>query len=163
MKKYATETKWALIFCAAALAWMVFEKAMGWHGPKIEQHPYMTNIFGLVAIVIYVLALREKRQKLGGQMTWKQGFMSGLLISIIVALLSPLTQWITHSLVSPEYFPNMIAYSIDAGYYDSPEAAAEYFNLQSYMMQGGIGAIIMGIVTSAIVAIFIQRKPVQAA
>ncbi|WP_282782203.1 DUF4199 domain-containing protein [Phaeodactylibacter xiamenensis] len=159
MKKYATEIKWALIFCAAALVWMVFEKAMGWHGPKIEKHPYMTNIFGLVAIVIYVLALREKREKLGGQMTWKQGFMSGLIISIIVGLLSPVTQWITHALISPEYFSNAIAYSVEVGYHDSPEAAAEYFNLQSYMMQGGIGAIIMGVVTSAVVAIFLKRSP----
>lgn len=158
MKKYATEIKWALIFCAAALAWMVFEKAMGWHGPNIEQHPYMTNIFGLIAIVIYVFALREKRQKLGGQMTWKQGFMSGLIISIIVALLSPLTQWLTHAVISPEYFPNAIAYSVEVGYHDSPEAAAEYFNLQSYMMQSGIGAVIMGVVTSAIVAIFLRRN-----
>ena len=159
MKKYATEIKWALIFCAAALVWMVFEKAMGWHGPKIEQHPYMTNIFGLIAIVIYVLALREKRQKLGGRMTWKQGFMSGLIISIIVALLSPLTQWLTHAVISPEYFSNAIAYSVEVGYHDSPEAAAEYFNLQSYMMQGGIGAVIMGVVTSAVVAIFLKRSP----
>lgn len=159
MKKYATEIKWALIFCAAALAWMVFEKVMGWHGPKIKQHPYMTNIFGLIAIVIYVLALREKRQKLGGRMTWKQGFMSGLIISIIVALLSPLTQWLTHAVISPEYFSNAIAYSVEVGYHDSPEAAAEYFNLQSYMMQGGIGAIIMGVVTSAVVAIFLKRSP----
>jgi hypothetical protein len=158
MKKYATEIKWGLIFCAAALGWMVFEKAMGWHGPKIEQHPYMTNIFAVVAITVYVFALREKRQQLGGQMTWKQGFMSGLIISIVVALFSPLTQWITHALISPAYFPNAIAYSVDVGYYDSPEAAAEYFNLQSYMMQGGIGAIIMGVVTSAIVALFLRRN-----
>lgn len=158
MKKYATEIKWALIFCAAALAWMVFEKAMGWHGPKIEQHPYMTNIFGIVAIVVYVLALREKRQKLGGQMTWKQGFMSGLIISIIVALLSPLTQWVTHTLISPEYFTNAIAYSVEVDYHDSREAAAEYFNLQSYIMQSGIGAVIMGVVTSAVAAIFLKRS-----
>lgn len=159
MKKYATEIKWALTFCAAALAWMVFEKAMGWHGPKIEQHPYMTNLFATVAIVIYVLALREKRRQLGGQMTWKQGFMSGLIISVIIGLLSPLTQWITHTFISPEYFPNAIAYSVKVDYYDTPEAAAEYFNLQSYIMQSGIGAIIMGVVTAAIVAIFVRSKP----
>ncbi|NRA48243.1 MAG: DUF4199 domain-containing protein [Phaeodactylibacter sp.] len=154
MNKYATEIKWALIFCAAFLVWMFIEKTMGWHGPKIEQHPYMTNIFSVIAIAVYVFALRDKRKSMGGQMTWKQGFMSGLIISIIVGLFSPLTQWITHTLISPEYFSNAIAFSVDAGYYDSEEAAKAYFNLQSYMMQSGIGSIIMGIVTSAVVAFF---------
>lgn len=162
MKKYATEIKWALIFCAAALAWMAFEKAMGWHGPKIEQHPYMTNIFAVVAITIYVLALRDKRQQLGGQMSWKQGFMSGLIIAVIVALLSPLTQWVTHTLISPEYFPNAIDYAVEVEFLESREAAEAYFNLQNYMMQSGIGAIILGVVTSAVVAFFLRTKQLQA-
>ena len=50
MKKYMTEIKWGLIFVVAALVWMMFEKAMGWHGKNISSHAMMTNIFAIVAI-----------------------------------------------------------------------------------------------------------------
>ncbi len=38
-----------------------------------------------------------------------------------------------------------------------PDAEA-YFNLKSYMVQSLIGAAIMGIITSAVVALFTQTK-----
>ncbi len=52
----------------------------------------MTNFFAIIAIAVYVFALLDKRKRdFGGRMTWIQGFVSGVIISIIVALLSPLT------------------------------------------------------------------------
>lgn len=157
MQKYAHEIKWGLIFTAAALLWMVFEKAMGWHGEKIEQHPVMTNLFAIVAIAVFVFALREKRKKLGGVMSWKEGFISGLLISVVVAVLSPLSQWLTHAVISPEYFSNAIAYAVESGK-STQEEAGNFFNLRSYILQSAVGGLVMGALTSAIVALFVRRK-----
>jgi len=159
MKKYTTELKWGVIFSLATLLWMYFEKAMGWHGEKIDQHAAMTNFFAIIAIAIYVFALLDKRKRdFGGRMTWIQGFVSGVIISIVVALLSPLTQWITNTYISPEYFDNIIDYSIEAGYYDNEVDARAHFNLQAYILQSAVGAFIMGVVTSAIVAIFVRKN-----
>lgn len=157
MKKYSLEIKWALIFTAVALLWMVFEKAMGWHGEKIEQHPIYTNLFAILAIGLFVFALREKRKQLGGTMTWQQGFISGLIISVIIAILSPLSQWITHTFISPEYFPNVIRYAVENGKSTREEAEA-YFNLRSYILQSAIGGLVMGVITAAIVSLFVKRK-----
>lgn len=157
MQKYAHEIKWGLIFTAAALLWMVFEKAMGWHGEKIEQHPVMTNLFAIVAIAVFVFALLEKRKKLGGVMSWKEGFISGLLISVVVAVLSPLSQWLTHAVISPEYFSNAIAYAVESGK-STREEAGNFFNLRSYILQSAVGGLVMGALTSAIVALFVRRK-----
>ena len=75
MKKYTTEIKWGLIFTIVALLWMVFERLMGWHGGNIARHATLTNLFAIPAIIIYVLALLDKRNNdLGGIMTWGQGF-----------------------------------------------------------------------------------------
>lgn len=156
MKKYVIEIKWVLIFCVVVLVWMVFEKVMGWYGFKIEKYFYMINIFGLVVIVIYVLVFWEKWEKLGGQMIWKQGFMFGLIISIIVGLLSLVMQWIIYVLIFLEYFFNVIVYLVEVGYYDLFEVVVEYFNLQFYMMQGGIGVVIMGVVILVVVVIFLK-------
>ncbi|TXB63374.1 DUF4199 domain-containing protein [Phaeodactylibacter luteus] len=160
MKNYSTEIKWGLIFSLVAMGWMYFEKAMGWHGPNIEQHPTYTNLFAVLAIAVFVFALRDKKHRdYGGHMTWRQGFFSGALISLVVAVLSPLAQWLTHTVISPEYFPNVIAYSVAQGYYETEAAAAAFFNLQSYMLQGAIGGMVMGLLTSAIVPLFLRSRP----
>ncbi len=143
---------------AVTLAWMLIEKLTGLHGVHIDKHAIYTNIFAIPAIAVYVFALLEKRKKdLGGVMTWKQGFISGLIITIIVGILSPLGQVIIHNVISPEYFPNMIEFVVSEGHMEQSEAE-EYFNLSSYIMQSVIGALIMGLLTSAIVALFVKKR-----
>lgn len=159
MGKNRIEIKWALIFVAMSLLWMVLEKLAGLHSTHIDKHMYLTNLFAIPAIVVYVLALMDKKKKdYNGRMSYKQGFISGLIITLIVALFSPLTQWIVSTIITPEYFPNVIAYSVETGYHSSLEEAEAYFNLKNYMVQSVIGAIVMGVVTSAIVAIFVRTK-----
>jgi hypothetical protein len=106
-----------------------------------------------------VLALREKKKKFyGGEITYGQGMICGIIISVIIALLTPLTQWITSYVITPEYFPNVIKRSVELGYYPTTEAAAANFNYRNYAIQGTIGALVMGIVTTAIAMIFIRNK-----
>ncbi|WP_234571950.1 DUF4199 domain-containing protein [Rhodohalobacter sp. 614A] len=158
MKKYTTEIKWGLIFTIVALLWMIFERLMGWHGENIDQHATMTNLFAIPALVIYVLALLDKRKRdYNGVMTWRQGFVSGLIITLVVVILSPPAQYLTHTLITPDYFPNVIDYAVSSGNMNREEAEA-YFSLNNYMMQSAIGALIMGVVTSAIVAIFTRKS-----
>ncbi len=158
MKKYSTEIKWGVIFAISTLVWMYFEKAMGWHDELIAQQLIYTNIFALVAIAIFVLALKEKRKKdFGGKMSWKQGFISGIIISIVVAILTPLTQFIGNTWIAPNLFPNIINYMVETGKM-TEEGAKNYFNLKSYMVQGTFGALTMGVVTSAIVAFFLKKQ-----
>lgn len=158
MKKFSIEIKWGLLFVLMTLAWITGEKLFGLHSEHIDKHPIYTNFIAIPAILIYVFALIEKRNKFyGGVMTYKQGFVSGLIITLIVTILSPLTQVIVSKVISPEFFPNAISYAVSSG--TSSQADAEkYFNLGSYIIQGLIGAPIMGIITTAIVAIFTRRK-----
>ena len=62
------------------------------------------------------------------------------------------------TIITPEYFPNVIAYSMETGYFESLEEAEAYFNLQNYMVQSTIGAFVMGLVTSAVVALFVRTR-----
>lgn len=157
MKKIAIELKWGIIFFAIILLWTVFEKSIGLHDERIDKHYILTNFFAIPAIIIYVLALLDKRKWLGGTMTWAQGFLSGLVIAVIVSLLSPIGQVLTHQYLSPEYFPNVIALSVEQGKLTQEQAEA-YFNLNNYIKQAMIGAVMMGAITSALVAIFIRKK-----
>ena len=91
-------------------------------------------------------------------MSFKQGFISGLIISIIVTLFAPLTQWIISTIITPEYFPNVIEYSVKTGYHKTIQEAEDYFNLKNYMQQSVIASIIMGIVITLVVALFARTK-----
>lgn len=155
--RFKLELKWGIIFTITALLWMIFEKAMGWHGTKIELHAIYTNFFAILAILIYVLAYRDKRKNGSGPMQWKHGFFFGLGIAVVVTLLNPLSQWIISTLISPEYFPNAINYAVENGKLSQEEAEA-YFNIKNYIIQGTFGGLIMGAVTGAIVALFIQKR-----
>lgn len=159
MKKIAIEIKWGILFTIAILLWTGLERLVGLHDQYIAQHFVYTNLFAIVAIVIFVFAMRDKRENYyQGVMSWKQGFITGCIISVVVAVLSPLSTYIAHEFVSPGYFPNIIAYSVEQGEYATAEEAAEMFNLSSYIIQGAIFALISGVITSAIVAIFVRRK-----
>lgn len=157
MNNYKLEIRWGVIFSAAMLAWLLIERLAGLHSVRIAHHATWTNLFAVIAIAIYVLALMQKRDKeLNGRMSWKQGFLSGLIITVVVVLLAPLTQWLAHSFITPHFFVNMAEHAVRSGHMVEAEALS-YFSLQSYMIQAVVGAAVMGVLTSAVVALFVRR------
>ncbi|TPV31422.1 DUF4199 domain-containing protein [Paucihalobacter ruber] len=159
MKNLRTEIKWAIIFTLVGLLWMVLEKMAGLHDQYIDYHLYLTNLFAIPAIIMMVMALKEKKRDVyGGSMSYKQGLISGIILSLFIAILSPLAQYITTYYITPDYFPNVIKRSVEIGYYPDIEAAKANFNYQNYAIQGAVSAFIMGVITTAIAMIFIRTK-----
>ena len=160
MKNIRIEIKWAIYFALMTLAWMLLEKLSGLHGKYIDYHLYLTNLFAIPAILFMVLALRDKKKNFyNGNMSYKQGLISGIIVSAIIALLSPLTQWITTYIITPEYFPNVIERSVELGYHKTIAEAEASFNYKNYAINSTIFAFVFGIVTIAIAMIFIRTKP----
>ena len=111
MRNLKIEFKWAIIFTITTLAWMFLEQTLGWHDEKIADHYWLTMLYIPIAIFMYILALREKRRRFYNKpLTWRQGFLSGIVVSVFAAALSPLAQYLTHHYITPEYFPNIIEY-----------------------------------------------------
>ena len=159
MRKIKIEIKWAILFSVMGLLWMLLEKLSGLHSTYIDYQLYLTNLFAMPGIWFYVLALRDKKKNFyGGQITYKQGLISGIILTVIIALISPVTQWITSYIITPEYFPNVIKRSVELGYFQTTAEAEANFNYKNYAVQGAVGALIMGIVTTAIVMIFLRTK-----
>lgn len=159
MENIKIEIKWAIFFSIMGLLWMLLEKLSGLHSTYIDYHFYLTNLFAIPAIWVMVLALKDKKNNYyRGNTTYKQGLISGIILSAIIALISPLAQWITSYIITPEYFPNVIKRSVEIGYYKTTAQAEANFNYKNYAIQGAIGALIMGIVTTAIAMIFLRTK-----
>jgi hypothetical protein len=162
LKNFKTEIKWALIFIVTALVWIMLERIAGLHDTHIDKHAVYTNFFAIPAIAVYVFALLDKRKSdYGGVMNYKQGFLSGLIITAIVTVLSPLTQLITSTFITPDYFSNIIDYSVQQGEM-TRQAAEDYFNMKSYIIHGLIGAPVMGVMTTAVVAFFTKKEGAEA-
>ena len=159
MRTIGIEIKWAIIFSVMGLVWMVLEKLSGLHSTYIDYHLYLTNLFAIPAIWVMVLALKDKKMNFyNGQMSYQQGLISGIILSVGITLLSPLTQWITSYIITPEYFPNVIKRSVELGYFKTTAAAEANFNYKNYALQGMIAAFVMGVVTTAISMLFIRTK-----
>jgi len=158
MKKFTVEIKWAIIFTTVNVAWVAFEKTMGFHSEHIEKQMFFGYLFAIPTLIIYALALVEKKRTYFlGNMNWMQGVATGLFMSLFISILSPIGQYISYALVSPDFFKNAIGCATQSKQM-SVTVATTYFNLKSYIIQGIVGSISSGIVTSAIVAYFLQSK-----
>ena len=159
MKKFAIEIKWAVIFSIITLLWMILEHSLGWHDEQIAKHAVYSNFFAVVAIATYFMAIKDKKDNFFmGDMTFKQGFISGVILSIFIALLSPIVNFITFKFITPNFFENFINYTVTNKIQTQVQATA-YFNLKSYLLQGFFGSLSMGVVTSAIIVFFLKSKP----
>jgi hypothetical protein len=158
MKKFAIEIRWGIQFSIVSLVWMIFEKSMGWHDALISKHAMYTNLFAFIAVGFYFIALADKKKNFyHGIMNWRQGFISGLLLSSVIAILSPMVQSITFTYITPNFFENIIRHVV-ANKIQTQSQAEMYFNLKSYTIQGIFGAFSFGVLTSAIVAFVIKSK-----
>jgi hypothetical protein len=143
-----SELKYALIFSAMQLIWLLLEFRSGLQTTYKDLHPIISMFVAIPSIIIMVMGITAKKKELGGEITFKQAFLAGVLISFIVAMLSPLVILIFSKSINPNFFTD----------FQNLEQAMQYFNLSSYMLQGAMGAMLMGTVTSAVVAAVVKNK-----
>ena len=157
MKKFAVEIKWGIRYAFLWILWLFIEKSSGYYEAKISDHALYSLLFTVVTIFVYFVAIKEKKKDFfKDNMSWKQGCVTGIFLTIVMAILTPFCQIIFHKAIAPEFFPNMIEFSISKG--NSKEVAENYFNLSSYILQSIFGTLSFGVVLSAVVALFLQTK-----
>lgn len=158
MRNIRIELKWGVFFILIGLCWMVFEKVMGWHDVHIDKHASYSLLVAPIAIAVYFFAVLDKRKNFyQGKMSYLQGFISGLWLTGVVVVLSPLSQLITSTYITPDFYKNAIDYSVASGQMDL-QSAEQYFSLENYLIQSVVGAAVMGVLTAAVVAVFVRSK-----
>lgn len=158
MKNLNIEIKWAIIFSIISVLWILLERSSGLHDEHINKHYIYTNLVSIPYILVYIFALLDKRKRYyEGNMTYLKGFVTGLIITLFVTLLSPLVIYISVQFISPDYFTNMISYTVEQNI-KTVQEAQDTFNTRSYIIQNFLFSPIMGIVTTSIAAIFTKTK-----
>ncbi len=151
-----TIIKWGATFSVMTICWITLEKLLGFHDQRIQWHPVFTMLIFFPAVAVYVYAFRERRNELGGKATFKELMLFGLSVSVVVAVLAPLAQWLVFKFITPTYFQNAINAGLAQGY--KLEALQANFNLASYAVQGSIGSIVIGAITSLVLALIMRTK-----
>lgn len=158
MKNFAIEIKWAINYSIAFMLWMIFEKSIGWHDANIDKQMIYTNLFGFVALAIYYFAFRDKKRNFfSNSISYRQGFMFGVYLSGLIALFAVVTQYITYTFITPNYFDTLIT-EVVKNKKQTLEQARAFFNYKSFLFQSIFGTLSIGIVTGAIIAYFTKTK-----
>jgi hypothetical protein len=158
--KWKIELKWALIYSVLSLAWILGEKIAGFHDPNryLTWQPYVTMLIIIPNLLIYFWAIKEKRAKdYGGRINFAQGFKAGVLMTGFITILTPLVQYIISTIITPDYFENVIQYLVTHNEM-TLEAARAQFNLKNYMISSTIFSAIFGLIASAIMAFVLRCK-----
>lgn len=157
MKKFEIEFKWAVYFTAFNMLWLSLEKYFGWHDEYIQMHIVYSLFIILPQVIFYYLALREKKLKYyEGTINWQQAFLSGGILSVIIAGLSPATIYYMNTFLSPEFIDLAIERYVASG---GKEASAKNFHsLEAYIKNAILFNVSIGIVISGVVALFIKSK-----
>ena len=162
MKNYSIEVKWTLRFILLVLAWSIGEKFIGLHDQHIDQYALYTNLFALPAFLFYYLGLKEKKKYVyNNNMTWTQGFVSGVVLSFFIIILMPVAQFVIYKSITPHFFETIIEYKTKSPLltrHITVKDAQSYFNLKSYIIQSIFNSLSLGIPTGAIVSLFLRTK-----
>jgi len=159
MKKFTIEFTWAVIYTLASLLWTALEKWLGFHDEKIGSQMIFVWWFGVPALAVYYFAIRDKRDNFyKGAASWQQLFLSGVILSVFAALMSPLAQYISTTVISPDWIKNSINHYVEVK--KMPEENAKMlFSRNGLMLQAISNGISIGVILSAIVALLL-KKPV---
>jgi tetrahydromethanopterin S-methyltransferase subunit B len=93
-------------------------------------------------------------------MNWKQGMIAAVVISFIFVFFSPITQFIIHEIISPNFLKNSIDFTVSQKKLTLTEAK-EYTTLTSSIWKNISDGLSFGVVIGAIVAYLIQSKPIE--
>lgn len=148
MKKLGIEIKWAALITCLTVLWFVGEKLLGFHDNANRSVSVVVfGIIGFYALVFacYYFAYREKK-KVIYQNNWsiKEAFKFGLLLTSMVAMLSPIAQYIMYESIAPDYFEQLKSHLTEN--HINAEMLIENINLTSYIRNGIIDTFSYGII-----------------
>jgi len=158
MKNFATEIKWAVILSMATIGFSYIAKYLGYYDEKIAFYQVFSLLLVPIWVIIYYFGIKEKKiEFFNHKMDWKRGFVSGIIIAAIAAILSPFGEWYTYEIIAPEYFNNAIKIITEKGKMDE-EMAQTYYSLNSFIMQSIFNTLSGGVVIAALVSLILKTK-----
>lgn len=146
--------KWGIVIGILSLLWHVLEKFTGFDSDFIEYHTTAGMFFLVPFIMIYVMALLQKRNENGGTLSYIDGLKHALYIAVFSIPFVMLATYLKVKMISPDFQSDMIDFLITTG--------AEQADVESAFSDMGIlssSALfsMFGVIAGALAMIFIKR------
>jgi hypothetical protein len=151
------EIKWAVIISVLMLAWLTLLKYTGFESEKAEMFPLVSMIYFVIMFGLYLLAIRERRSINKGYISRRDAFLTGLLITLFLVVLSPFNMLIFNYLINPDFFDTMINLAVEKG--EPIQQAESDFNITSYIFSSMLMMGVLGGLFSALGAVILQKLP----
>ncbi len=130
---------------------------------------WIISLVGYAIIIgALVLAMQKHRSDLGGYMTFGQGFMVGLWVTIITAVISLIWTYVNFAFIEKDALDTIMESSRDQMINQgmSQEQVDQAMQYSGWMMNptmmavfAGVGGVFGGLILSLIIAAIMQRKP----
>ncbi len=165
------EVNYALFNSAGICIWVLVEYLLGFHSTRMEIGQYTGYLANVIPITMLFLAIRERREKLnGGTLTFGQGMKTGIIISLITAVITTIFMYVYLTAVNPEFMNLGMELQkqklLQSGHSEAEVTASLESMKTMYSLPFQLGAIlvitpIVGSVYSAIISAILRKKPVQ--
>ena len=143
------ELRYAILSALILLLFLILEFVAGFQDTLIAYHPYVSLLAFIIPAFTYRMALIEKIEQKFGKLTLAQAGFCGLMTTLFFCILVIPVQLAFHQLINPDFFSNMILYAIKTGK-QTPEHAALFFNLKTYIIESVLGFFVVGLIISVI-------------
>lgn len=153
------ELKWVTIIFVVHIVWHIFERVLGFYGDRSAYEEFAGFGFLLVYSLLMLLAIFNLKSRNGGLLNRRQGFLSGLFISLIMVVLSPLMVAILAFGIQPDYFNIMIANALENGEYQAYEAAALEYSYWGVVKLYMAGYLLVGSLSGAFWSFLLHKMP----
>lgn len=160
------ELRWGLIIGGANLIWLYLSFYLGMHSSGLKGIQIMSLVGVLLSVSGYLLALRTLTRRFP-ETDYRDGLRSGALIAGVAAVVAVLAQVGYFTLVNPGFTDEMVAltraYYLEAGLPEQEatqiaEGARTTYGIGFHTFQAALGAVMIGMVSSAIMMIFLRGK-----
>jgi hypothetical protein len=166
---FTTGAKYGAIAAGSGFLWTCFEFAIGLHDKYVDLHPYLTNLFFLIAIAITIFSLNEIK-RLNGSLNVMLALKLGLVVGLVNLPLSLLSFYVFIEYVNPDMLASFIE-NMMQDYYkggknfrtgkaleEAYKTVTNYFSKETYYTQIAIGGVIVPVTMSVIAGFFKRTK-----
>lgn len=148
------------------MVWLFLSYYLGMHDGGLVMIQWMTLFAVLISVIGYLLALRSLTRTFP-EIQYLEGIRSGAIIAGVAAVIAALAQVIYFQWINPGRTDQMVeltrAYYLESGLSENDanqfaEGARKTFGMTSYIIQSALGAIIIGMMSTAIMMLFLRRR-----
>jgi hypothetical protein len=139
------------------IIWKACEKLIGLHDNNINLYPFISDLIIIPLILLYSTGFKKYRIGLGGKITFINGIGFGLMATLFIVALTPVSVWIFDQFINPNFYASMIQYQIK-NHVSTLEIAQQSFNHENFKQSCILGNAVTGTLLTVVLAIISSKK-----